>query len=1136
MVNNTSPPPPDVKAATAVAKNPDSTSGQLESAFGASVATDRLLARHLKAPAAMLEKLSHASDKVTRKYVALNANSSKEVLFKLAPQFPGDFFNNPAFDWLLLEEPDLLVHLGHGVLKNILKRPDCPVSFMQWAAARGTEPEKLAVAMNPQASNDALALLVAEAGDVGQAARAHRNLERAETYDTPIAVLQNEICSALRAMDASDARLCWRRTFIGPGQWACLNPVSRLAVLGLPVDDLVDHWLLTRAQVLMDEGDVDVLHAVSKSTAASVQLLDELAKHPDWKVRNSVAENSATSPASLLVLVNDDEYWVRQGALGRISDDMLPALASSVYSDVRRHVAINPSVPAECLEALARDSEHAVRVGVADNASAPPSALEFLAEDQDDEIRRRVAGNPNASVATKDLVHNGMPALKAPISRYRVNDVTMSAVRRAVLLEALVRSNDSDDRVFVARHAEATVYELDILSTDSHERTRRAVAANPHTPGFVLERLAKDSSDWVRRAVAENSCLPSACFGILSLDAEGAVRASLAKHLSVPSAVLETLANDANADVRSSVAASTDAPVDILVRLSQDKESHVRAAVASNVRTPSAILELLAVESDTTVVVAVVGNPSSPLQLLEIFAESVDPSLRRAVSKNPALPSELRFLVLEGLIRDKSNIGHWVRDELVANPDTPLALLDMIARKRGLAPPSLVNAARDPMTAIDQLVKLSRSRKPKIQMAVAANPATPPEVRLTVWNALADQTGLNGFWGFPEDLQVPQEVRQRSLQVKRARTWWHSVNLLYKRYKCTRLPNEPSPGELVDKFAKEAELLLLRPKDSLVAQMMGLSQHDALTIEPAAVERACNRPLHIKSESSRQLHPVRLLGLSSPSVSFDAIIKRYRSVDWVERLAVAFNLNTPANILVSLIKDAHHLVCRQAGETGSLQETLAIWQEVVLKTSDRWEGQILYLLSGMQRPSTAARASPKFTETVRSAAETCLALRDKWQRQASNAHDRDTQQVESSDEISEWSGSLRFDVADGGGPGYRSRAVFCLVDGVVTKISPGYGGLVSRCPQCSGLVKETTFRFVCTGSAGGSAEGCGFAIEKSVWSRRLSLSEAEILLSEKRMGPLDGFLTYGGRPFRSLVELKMDADSNNWKLKLTNED
>ena len=96
----------DPVAAKKMARDAQSTPQQLLGALGVHGAIDRLLAKHPNASPELLERLSHSSDKPTRRGVAINANAAKEVLLRLAPQFPGDFFKNPAFDWLVLEDPE----------------------------------------------------------------------------------------------------------------------------------------------------------------------------------------------------------------------------------------------------------------------------------------------------------------------------------------------------------------------------------------------------------------------------------------------------------------------------------------------------------------------------------------------------------------------------------------------------------------------------------------------------------------------------------------------------------------------------------------------------------------------------------------------------------------------------------------------------------------------------------------------------------------------------------------------------------------------------------------------------------------------------------------------------------------------
>ena len=78
----------DSSIALKIAKDPESLSEQLDGLLDHGEAVDRLLARHPKASGVLLEKLSHSSDRTTRKYVAVNPNTTKELRLKLAPQFP----------------------------------------------------------------------------------------------------------------------------------------------------------------------------------------------------------------------------------------------------------------------------------------------------------------------------------------------------------------------------------------------------------------------------------------------------------------------------------------------------------------------------------------------------------------------------------------------------------------------------------------------------------------------------------------------------------------------------------------------------------------------------------------------------------------------------------------------------------------------------------------------------------------------------------------------------------------------------------------------------------------------------------------------------------------------------------------
>ena len=80
---------------------------------------------------------------------------------------------------------------------------------------------------------------------------------------------------------------------------------------------------------------------------------------------------------------------------------------------------------------------------------------------------------------------------------------------------------------------------------------------------------------------------------------------------------------------------------------------------------------------------------------------------------------------------------------------------------------------------------------------------------------------------------------------------------------------------------------------------------------------------------------------------------------------------------------------------------------------------------------------------------------------------------------------------------------------------PGdYATLQVPCPSCGGVVKENYRRFAC--------QSCEFSITKSPAGRLFEIAEAEALVRDRAIGPLDGFRSKMGRPFAA--SLSLDAD------------
>ena len=95
---------------------------------------------------------------------------------------------------------------------------------------------------------------------------------------------------------------------------------------------------------------------------------------------------------------------------------------------------------------------------------------------------------------------------------------------------------------------------------------------------------------------------------------------------------------------------------------------------------------------------------------------------------------------------------------------------------------------------------------------------------------------------------------------------------------------------------------------------------------------------------------------------------------------------------------------------------------------------------------------------------------------------------------------------------------------------PGdYATLYAPCPNCGGIIKENYRRYTCTGKTG-TEDGCGFSFGKSPAGRTFELVEVEKFLTDKKIGPLDGFRSKAGWPFTAEMVIKFDEDTKNYKL------
>lgn len=100
-------------------------------------------AQNPETPPAELEALAKLKDPRIRRVIAGNPNTPKEALLKLGVEYPEEFFDNPIFPYLLLEDPvGLFSDIPRNSVMSMLKAPNVPREFAEWAS--NNKDEKIA--------------------------------------------------------------------------------------------------------------------------------------------------------------------------------------------------------------------------------------------------------------------------------------------------------------------------------------------------------------------------------------------------------------------------------------------------------------------------------------------------------------------------------------------------------------------------------------------------------------------------------------------------------------------------------------------------------------------------------------------------------------------------------------------------------------------------------------------------------------------------------------------------------------------------------------------------------------------------------------------------------------------------------
>jgi hypothetical protein len=365
-------------------------------------------------------------------------------------------------------------------------------------------------------------------------------------------------------------------------------------------------------------GDASV--AVVAAAAGSVRDSDELAtlaRHPHLAVRQAVATNGHTPPATLADLADDGgrppARWCpgcdgsasslpemdcdgrHRGAVVWVETEVArnpatPPAVVAVLADhpnlsVRWAMTDRPDLPMDACRRLAGDPIPAIRADLAANPAIGPLLLRDLAGSGSPEVRYRVAENPLvslellAAVASKRTGPVVVPRIAAAteaevwrLARWPVPAVRMLLAARPDLPAGVVDllAADDDPRVLraVAAHPTLTEAQLRSIVDGRGSRVAVAVAANPACPVGLLDELSRRGPSRILRAVAEHpAASPAALLRCLGDDR---ARPLAARHPALPPAAVAALLDDDNERVVEEAAANPALPVAVMAALLDD--------------------------------------------------------------------------------------------------------------------------------------------------------------------------------------------------------------------------------------------------------------------------------------------------------------------------------------------------------------------------------------------------------------------------------------------------------------------------------------------------------------------------------------------------------------------------------------
>ncbi|WP_413201119.1 hypothetical protein [Nostoc piscinale] len=419
--------------------------------------------------------------------------------------------------------------------------------------------------------------------------------------------------------------------------------------------------------------------AVAQSLNTTPELLTELARHKDIKVRQAVARNPHTPTYTLFLLAEEFPQDFLHNPIFPTLDLENPE--SVIPGSSLQTILACDDAPQEWLHRFAISGYHYHLVGIVQNPQVSKQVLELAAENPSGDVfihelikmHVNIAGEMDSG--WQEYAENKLPQIIAAsfsdFAAVGCNSINHSKGhyyqfilwQLGITPDLQLKQTSEYVQVAIAKSSDTPpAYLRQFLNKKFKLTTLIEVAKNKNTPLECLIELADHRSRVIREATMLNPSLPRSIVNDffqerflathphtqveklreLCQSKWSLIRWRVAKHPNLELSDLKSLAQSSDWRVRECVAGHPSADLDILQRLTQDKSVRVRQAVALNSQTPPECLARLSGDRNISVQANVAKNPHTPLEILLLLYQNQDSRILQKLAYNPALPKELQ--------------------------------------------------------------------------------------------------------------------------------------------------------------------------------------------------------------------------------------------------------------------------------------------------------------------------------------------------------------------------------------------------------------------------------------------------------------------------------------------------------------